>query len=58
MTSQGTSLVAKRPLLAVLYQAIDPPLIDGARKPKKPGGNDYLITNLKRDYRCLPDRSV
>ncbi|KAH8891487.1 glutathione synthetase ATP-binding domain-like protein [Thozetella sp. PMI_491] len=26
------------PRVAVLYQEIDPPLINGARKPKKPGG--------------------
>jgi hypothetical protein len=24
--------------VAVLYQAIDPPIINGVRKPKKPGG--------------------
>lgn len=28
----------KSPRVAVLYQALDPPLISGVRKPKKPGG--------------------
>ena len=26
------------PVVAVLYQAIEPPIINGARKPRKPGG--------------------
>ncbi|KAI1415736.1 glutathione synthetase ATP-binding domain-like protein [Hypoxylon sp. FL1857] len=28
----------ERPCIAVLYQALDPPVIGGVRKPKKPGG--------------------
>lgn len=27
-----------RPTVAVLYQAIEPPVINGVRKPRKPGG--------------------
>jgi hypothetical protein len=26
------------PTVAVLYQAIDPPIINGVQKPRKPGG--------------------
>jgi len=39
-----TSLVFRRtfasgrPRVAVLYQALNPPVINGVRKPKKPGG--------------------
>lgn len=32
-----------RPQVAVLYQAIDPPIINGVRKPKKPGGEPHPI---------------
>jgi hypothetical protein len=26
------------PIVAILYQALEPPLINGIQKPKKPGG--------------------
>ncbi|KAJ5850166.1 ATP-grasp fold subdomain 1 [Penicillium solitum] len=29
---------SSRPIVAVLFQAIDPPIINGVRKPRKPGG--------------------
>lgn len=32
------------PRVAVLYQALDPPLINGTRKPKKPGGEVHEIS--------------
>lgn len=38
MTSQDVISATRSPHLAVLFQAIDPPLIEGARKPRKPGG--------------------
>lgn len=28
-----------KPRVAVLYQALDPPVIDGIKKPKKPNGS-------------------
>jgi hypothetical protein len=28
-----------KPTVAVLYQALDPPIIDGIKKPKKPNGS-------------------
>ena len=40
ITSQGATSAARSPRLAVLFQAIDPPLINGARKSRKPGGID------------------
>lgn len=33
---------ASKRRVAVLYQALDPPLINGVRKPKKPGGMQKL----------------
>ncbi|PWY94218.1 glutathione synthetase ATP-binding domain-like protein [Aspergillus sclerotioniger CBS 115572] len=32
------SAARNSPIVAVLYQAIEPPIINGARKPRKPGG--------------------
>lgn len=32
------ALSTQSPRVAVLYQAIDPPVIGGVRKPRKPGG--------------------
>ena len=33
--------------VAVLFQDIDPPVINGVRKPRKPGGNQYLAACLE-----------
>lgn len=41
-TSQGAASATRKPRLAVLFQAIDPPVINGVRKPRKPGGIDLL----------------
>lgn len=35
---QSTIPGAGKPRVAVLFQAIDPPVINGIRKPRKPGG--------------------
>ncbi|RAK99558.1 glutathione synthetase ATP-binding domain-like protein [Aspergillus ibericus CBS 121593] len=32
------SMARTSPVVAVLYQALEPPIINGARKPRKPGG--------------------
>ena len=40
LTSQGAASATTSPRLAVLFQAIDPPVINGVRKPRKPGGMD------------------
>lgn len=40
ITSQGATCATRSPRLAVLFQAIDPPWINGVRKPRKPGGID------------------
>lgn len=34
----ATREVRQTPRVAVLYQELEPPLINGTRKPKKPGG--------------------
>jgi hypothetical protein len=36
------------PTVAVLFQAIDPPIINGVRKPRKPGGE--LSPKLTNKY--------
>ncbi|KAL4972257.1 hypothetical protein BDW66DRAFT_164292 [Aspergillus desertorum] len=37
-SSRHALTFASAPTVAVLYQAIEPPIINGVRKPKKPGG--------------------
>lgn len=37
-TVQGAVSSTENPCVAVLYQATDPPMINGVRKPRKPGG--------------------
>ncbi|KAL1857852.1 hypothetical protein Plec18167_001745 [Paecilomyces lecythidis] len=37
-TSTATSSSSRPPVVAVLFQDIDPPVINGVRKPRKPGG--------------------
>ena len=32
-----------KPQVAILYQAIEPPTINGSKKPMKPGGNSTAI---------------
>ncbi|KAM0214908.1 hypothetical protein ACHAQD_004356 [Fusarium lateritium] len=44
---------ASRPCVAVLYQSLDPPVIDGIQKPKKPGG--YMDSGA--DIACSLSRS-
>jgi hypothetical protein len=34
------------PRVAVLYQELEPPLINGVRKPKKPGGTELCILRV------------
>lgn len=29
--------------VAVLFQDIDPPVINGVRKPRKPGGKNHIV---------------
>lgn len=36
--SQQIRAIGTAPTVAVLHQAIDPPVINGVRKPRKPGG--------------------
>lgn len=31
--------------VAVLYQALEPPIINGVRKPKKPGGPSLFLSS-------------
>ncbi|CAF9930227.1 MAG: hypothetical protein ALECFALPRED_004555 [Alectoria fallacina] len=38
VSSQDATSATRSPRLAVLFQAIDPPVINGVRKPRKPGG--------------------
>jgi hypothetical protein len=33
----------KKAKVAVLYQAIEPPVINGVKKPMKPGGNNVRM---------------
>lgn len=43
-----SSITNSAPRVAVLYQAIEPPIVGGVRKPMKPGGTPELIpTTLK-----------
>ncbi|CAN9219557.1 unnamed protein product [Alternaria alternata] len=39
------------PRVAVLYQELDPPLINGVRKPKKPGGMD--LTSVAKTLKVV-----
>lgn len=34
----------QRPTVAVLFQDIDPPVINGVRKPRKPGGECMIVS--------------
>lgn len=36
------AISTQSPRVAVLYQAIDPPVIGGVRKPRKPGGKCFF----------------
>lgn len=36
--------------VAVLYQALDPPIINGVQKPKKPGGKPAQCQSLLHQY--------
>jgi hypothetical protein len=42
----GQRAIVPKPKVAVLYQAIEPPVINGVRKPMKPGGKgkDRIIS--------------
>ncbi|RJE18507.1 D-ala D-ala ligase [Aspergillus sclerotialis] len=49
---------SKTPVVAVLFQAIDPPIINGVRKPRKPGGYqdsgaDIAYSLQKRGIRVI-----
>jgi hypothetical protein len=36
--SRHARTLTNAPTVAVLYQAIEPPIINGVKKPRKPGG--------------------
>lgn len=38
MKHKFSTIRSEQPILAILFQAIDPPIINGVRKPRKPGG--------------------
>ncbi|KAH7127331.1 hypothetical protein EDB81DRAFT_729344 [Dactylonectria macrodidyma] len=46
------------PRVAVLYQAIEPPLIDGTRKPRKPGGYQDSGADIAYNLSLLNDIDV
>ena len=66
-TQSLSTMASKSPIVAVLFQAIDPPIINGVRKPRKPGGRYYLsspyvpslltvdrLPRLRRRHRLFP----
>ncbi|KPM42669.1 hypothetical protein AK830_g3860 [Neonectria ditissima] len=46
------------PRIAVLYQAVDPPIIDGTRKPRKPGGYQDSGADIAYNLSCVDDVEV
>jgi hypothetical protein len=40
--------------VAVLYQALEPPIINGIQKPKKPGGYSFLLLQSRTLLTCAP----
>ncbi|KAI0101534.1 glutathione synthetase ATP-binding domain-like protein [Nemania sp. FL0031] len=46
------------PRVAVLYQALEPPRIDGVRKPKKPGGYQDSGADIAFNLRKIPGVKV
>ncbi|KAH7131703.1 hypothetical protein B0J13DRAFT_451570 [Dactylonectria estremocensis] len=46
------------PRVAILYQAIEPPLIDGTRKPRKPGGYQDSGADIASSLSLLDDVDV
>jgi hypothetical protein len=42
--------ISSKPTVAVLFQAIEPPVINGVRKPRKPGGKPQIFPEDKLQY--------
>lgn len=54
VASPDARALTKSPCVAVLFQAVNPPVINGIRKPKKPGGI-FLLSQGMACLELLPD---